>query len=88
MTHEDWLAGLAACARAFQAVAEAASEGARAFHASGILDVEGYTALACEHLVEHGRDIAAGLGVDFDPPAEVLAALTAAPGSGAPRPGT
>lgn len=77
VTHDDWLAGLAACAEAFQVVAEAAPEGTRAFHTAGMADVEGYVGLACAHVLEHGHDIARGLGVGFDPPAEVCAAVTA-----------
>src|SRR5215469_14590027 len=45
ITHEDWLAALPACARAFAAAARAAPPGARAFHAAGMADVEGYVAL-------------------------------------------
>jgi hypothetical protein len=76
VTQEDWLAGLAACARAFRVVAEAAPTGARAFHAAGMADVEGYAALACAHVLEHGHDIAGGLGFSFHPPADVCAAVT------------
>jgi hypothetical protein len=76
VTRDDWLAGLPACAGAFQAVAEAAPAGTRAFHAAGMADVEGYAALACAHVLEHGHDISAGLRVPFEPPGEICAAVT------------
>ncbi|HEY7200640.1 MAG TPA: hypothetical protein VIC57_10530 [Candidatus Dormibacteraeota bacterium] len=76
VTQEDWLAALEACVRAFRTAAEAAPAGARAFHARGLADVEGYTALACAHVLEHGHDIARGLGFDFDPPEDICASVT------------
>jgi hypothetical protein len=77
VTREDWLHGLAACARAFAGAARAAPAGTRAFHAYGMADVEGYTALACAHVLEHGRDVALGLGAGFTPPPDVCAAVSA-----------
>jgi hypothetical protein len=77
VTHEDWLQTLAACSRAFATVAASAPEGARAFHAAGMADVEGYVALACAHVMEHGYDVAQGLRVDFDPPKAICAAVNA-----------
>ncbi|MBO0837815.1 MAG: hypothetical protein J2P28_20195, partial [Actinobacteria bacterium] len=55
-TREDWLHALTACATAFASVARAAPAGTRAFHAAGMADVEGYVALACAHVMEHGHD--------------------------------
>lgn len=36
-------------------------------------DASGFAALACDELLVHTSDIAAGLGVSFDPPREVCA---------------
>ena len=67
-TREDWLHALTACATAFASAARAAPAGTRAFHAYGMADVEGYVALACAHVMEHGHDVAAGLDTGFTPP--------------------
>jgi hypothetical protein len=76
-TREDWLHALTACAAAFASVARAAPAGTRAFHAYGMADIEGYVALACAHVMEHGHDVAAGLHTGFRPPPEVCAAVCA-----------
>ena len=77
VTREDWLQGLTACARAFAGVAEAAPLEARAFHALGMADVEGYVALACAHVMEHAHDVTLGLSVQYTPPPEICSAVCA-----------
>ena len=76
-TREDWLHALMACATAFASVARASPAGTRAFHAAGMADTEGYVALACAHVMEHGHDVAAGLDSSFTPPSDVCAAVCA-----------
>lgn len=44
---------------------------ARAFHPYGTSDPEGFTGMGCVEVLVHGHDIAAGLGLPFDPPREV-----------------
>jgi hypothetical protein len=39
----------------------------------GLVDASGFAALACDELLVHTGDIAAGLGAGFDPPREACA---------------
>ena len=55
------------------AVCAAAPPEARGAHAWGMADASGFAALACDELLLHTSDIAAGLGVRFDPPRELCA---------------
>jgi len=66
-TH-DLLDTVAATARSLAAVADAAPATARAFHASGMADPEGFVAMGCVELLVHGADAAAGLTVELRPP--------------------
>jgi hypothetical protein len=66
-TH-DLLRAVASTARSLGAVAEAAPATARAYHASGMADPEGFVAMACVELLVHGADAAAGLSVQLQPP--------------------
>lgn len=47
---------------------------ARGFHAGGMLDAEGYLALAAIEVLVHGWDAATGLGLEFIPPSPPCAA--------------
>src|SRR5262249_13388936 len=76
-TREDHLHGLRTVARALAAAASAAPAGARAFHGAGMADAEGYVAMGCGHVLEHAHDIALGVGRQFEPPAELCAAVVA-----------
>jgi uncharacterized protein (TIGR03083 family) len=55
------------------AVCAAAPPEARGAHVWGLADASGFAALACDELLVHTSDIAAGLGMSFDPPREVCA---------------
>jgi uncharacterized protein (TIGR03083 family) len=58
-------------ASALAYVASSSPPDTRAFHSSGMLDPEGFCALACVELLVHGHDIASGLGLPFEPPVDV-----------------
>ncbi|HEY1179151.1 MAG TPA: maleylpyruvate isomerase N-terminal domain-containing protein [Phytomonospora sp.] len=49
----------------------------RAFHWTGVTDPSGYEALALVETLVHVDDIATGLGVTWDPPADVCARVLA-----------
>ncbi|MGH9026647.1 MAG: hypothetical protein ACRDWD_11130 [Acidimicrobiia bacterium] len=59
------------------AVAEGTPPDARAYHPAGMADRSGYCAMGVDELLVHTDDIAAGLGVPFDPPAEICAVVVA-----------
>jgi hypothetical protein len=50
---------------------------ARGGHTFGRTDVTGFVAMGCDELLIHTDDIAAGLGVSFDPPRDVCGAVLA-----------
>jgi uncharacterized protein (TIGR03083 family) len=58
-------------------VCAAAPPGARGAHDWGRPDASGFAALACNEMLVHTSDIAAGLGTSFDPPREVSARVLA-----------
>ena len=49
----------------------------RAFHPAGMADRSGYLGVACEEVVMHTADIAAGLGISFAPPDELSRKIVA-----------
>jgi hypothetical protein len=49
-------------------VCAAAPPGARGAHDWGMADASGFAALACDEMLVHTADIAASLGIGFDPP--------------------
>src|SRR4029453_4866942 len=53
------------------AVCAAAPPDARGAHEWGMADASGFAALACDEMLVHTSDIAAGLGASFDPPREL-----------------
>jgi uncharacterized protein (TIGR03083 family) len=55
------------------AVCAAAPPDARGAHEWGMADASGFAALACDEMLVHTSDIAAGLGASFDPPRELCA---------------
>ena len=74
-TRDDLLDAIVKSAQALTTVAASAPEGTRAFHTAGMADPEGYVALGCFHLLEHGYDVALGLRIPFDPPAGLCQAV-------------
>jgi hypothetical protein len=48
--------------------ARAAPPRARAYHPAGMADPEGWCAMGCDEILVHTYDIAAGLGLPWDPP--------------------
>lgn len=59
------------------AVLRARGPEVRAFHSAGITDPEGYAALGLVETLVHVDDIAAGLGVAWEPPPEMCGRLLA-----------
>jgi uncharacterized protein (TIGR03083 family) len=55
------------------AVCAAAPPDARGAHEWGMANASGFAALACDEMLVHTSDIAAGLGASFDPPRELCA---------------
>lgn len=51
------------------------AEGERAFHQAGIADRSGWLAMACDEVLVHGADVAAGLGIPFTVPGELAGAV-------------
>lgn len=49
----------------------AAPPDARGFHPAGMADRSGFAAMACDEVLIHTADIAAGLGLDAQPPEEL-----------------
>jgi uncharacterized protein (TIGR03083 family) len=66
-------------------VCMAAPPGARGAHDWGMPDASGFAALACDEMLLHTRDIAAGLDARFDPPLDVCARVLARLFPWAPR---
>ncbi len=59
------------------AVARGSASDARGFHPAGMADPEGFLAMGCDEIVVHTGDIAAGLGLSFDPPDDLCAKVVA-----------
>jgi uncharacterized protein (TIGR03083 family) len=53
-------------------VVKGAEPSVRAFHPYGLSDATGFAAMGCDEMLVHGYDIAGGLGIDYDPPSEVV----------------
>jgi hypothetical protein len=74
---QDMLALVPAAAAILAAVARSAPPGARAFHPAGMADAEGFLAMGCDEILVHTGDIAGALGVGYEPPAALCAAVVA-----------
>ncbi len=57
------------------AVVDASPPAARGFHPTGTADPSGFAAMACDEMLVHTHDAARGLGVDFEPSADLAAAV-------------
>ena len=55
------------------AAVNAARPEQRGYHPFGIADRSGFSAMGCDEILVHGADIAAGLGIGYEPPADVCA---------------
>ncbi len=74
-TAAELLSVVETLAEILRRVAEATPPEARAYHRMGSADVEGFVAMGCVEITVHAWDIARGLGVGFDPPAELMLKL-------------
>lgn len=80
----DAFEGRAAVLASLCASAPATARGAHEF---GRADVDGFVAMACDEMLIHTADIAAGVGAPFEPPADLCAAVLARLFPWAPRDG-
>ncbi len=62
---------LEACGALLTAVVATTAPQVRAFHGFGAADPEGFAAMGVVETLVHTHDIAAGLGLDWEPPAEL-----------------
>ncbi|TCO18055.1 uncharacterized protein (TIGR03083 family) [Kribbella steppae] len=76
-TNADVLELLAASGRLLAAVVRAAEPTDRGFHPFGMADAEGTAGMGCIELLVHGGDIAAGLGLPYEPPPDICTWLLA-----------
>jgi uncharacterized protein (TIGR03083 family) len=76
-TNADVVEFLEASGRLLSAVVRAAKPTDRGFHPYGMADAEGTAGMGCIELLVHGGDIAAGLGLRFEPPPDVCAWILA-----------
>lgn len=68
---EVMVGALRSGAAVLAAAVRAADEGDRGWHPFGIADRSGFAAMGCDEVLVHAWDLAAGLGFDFQPPADV-----------------
>lgn len=64
---------LEAAGRILAIVARATPADVRAFHPWGIADPDGFAGMGCLEVLLHGKDIADGLGLPYDPPEDICA---------------
>lgn len=76
-TIDDLLMAVGAVAAVLAEVARAAPPEARAFHAAGMADAEGFVAMGCTEILIHTGDIAAGLRRDVRVPDDLARRITA-----------
>jgi uncharacterized protein (TIGR03083 family) len=60
-----------AAGRMLAVVVRASPPDARAFHPMGVTDPEGFAGMGCVESLAHGHDVATGLGVALEPPADL-----------------
>jgi hypothetical protein len=70
-TRQERLEAIEACAAALAGVAATAPQDAFGFHVSGMHNAAEFLALACYELLVHTYDVTRGLGLPFEPPAEL-----------------
>jgi hypothetical protein len=76
-SQQERLNVVAIAGRALANVVAASPTKARAYHASGMLDPDGYAALGCLETLVHGDDIAVGLDLPFNPPDDLVRPVVA-----------
>jgi hypothetical protein len=69
------LTGVRGSAAVLAAVVRASDPSVRAFHAVGMADPEGFVAMGCDEILVHADDVARGLGISFEPPSDLCAAV-------------
>ncbi len=69
------LTTLRSAAAVLAAIARAADPSTRAFHPAGMADPEGFVAMGCDEILVHADDLARGLGLGFEPPPDLCAAV-------------
>jgi hypothetical protein len=67
------LQAVEACGALLVAMVTTASPGTRAWHPHGTSDPEGFAAMGVTEILVHGHDAAQGLGVPWEPPADLCA---------------
>ncbi|MFD3510763.1 maleylpyruvate isomerase N-terminal domain-containing protein [Nocardia sp. NPDC058666] len=67
------LQGLAACAGMLVAMVRTTPPQARAYHGYGISDAEGFAAMGIVETLVHTHDLTQGLGLPWNPPADLCA---------------
>jgi uncharacterized protein (TIGR03083 family) len=70
-TIEELLDELETATTILAAVARSAPSGARGFHEFGLADPRGFIGMACDEILIHAHDITEGLGLEYEPPAEL-----------------
>jgi hypothetical protein len=68
---------LEAAGRILALVARATPGDVRAFHPWGLGDADGFAGMGCLEMLLHGKDISDGLGLAFEPPAELCGRVLA-----------
>ena len=75
LTVADLLFMLKANAAILARVVESSPSTTRGFHPAGMADPSGFAAMGCDEILIHTADIAAGLGVVFQPTADLSARI-------------
>jgi hypothetical protein len=70
-TRQERLEAIVGCAAALAGVAATAPQDAFGLHVSGMRSAEQFLAMACEELLVHTYDVTCGLGLPYEPPAEL-----------------
>jgi hypothetical protein len=78
------LQALEACGALLAAMVTTAPPGTRAWHPHGTSDPEGFAAMGVTEILVHGHDAAQGLGVPWDPPADLCGRVLSRLFPGAP----
>jgi Mycothiol maleylpyruvate isomerase N-terminal domain len=78
------LQAVEACGALLVAMVTTTSPGARAWHPFGTSDPEGFAAMGVVETLVHGHDAAQGLGVPWEPPADLCARVLSRLFPGAP----